>query len=277
VVSARVRVWATDGDRFRYDPTPDSFATFLPDDDPDFVPDADTGRPIVAYGTAYQGVRASTGEPWSIETWFESAPFGGVPDVNPAQGSRFAFAAGIDPSGAVIDLSNRLKDRLDPDPIAVGTIPGVDPGDIVPADSEVVFDLEPCLGGGAGFLREGLNAGIVRLSIASLHFATGGPGGGTGDPTFPEFYTKENPLSPILGFTPTIELTVRVGALADLTGPGNDGVPDGMVDANDFFFYLGLFASGDPLADLTGGPSGLPDCTIDANDFFAYLDAFSQG
>jgi len=32
---------------------------------------------------------------------------------------------------------------------------------------------------------------------------------------------------------------------ADLTGPG-DGVPDGNLTSDDFFFYLGLFAQGCP-------------------------------
>jgi len=63
---------------------------------------------------------------------------------------------------------------------------------------------------------------------------------------------------------------------ADLTGPGNDGIPDGILDANDFFFYLQLFASGNSRADLTG-PDGTPDGIIDANDFFRYLQLFSDG
>jgi len=62
---------------------------------------------------------------------------------------------------------------------------------------------------------------------------------------------------------------------ADLTGPGGD--PDGVIDANDFFFYLDLFASGDAGADLTGGPDGDPDGVIDANDFFEYLSLFAAG
>jgi len=57
---------------------------------------------------------------------------------------------------------------------------------------------------------------------------------------------------------------------ADLTG-------DGIADANDFFEYLNLFASGDAAADLTGGPDGDPDGVIDANDFFEYLNLFAAG
>ena len=51
---------------------------------------------------------------------------------------------------------------------------------------------------------------------------------------------------------------------ADLTG-------DGIVDADDFFFFLQLFAAGDPSADFNN------DGVIDADDFFEYLGAFAAG
>ncbi len=46
---------------------------------------------------------------------------------------------------------------------------------------------------------------------------------------------------------------------------------DGVVDADDFFLFLQLFASGDTRADING------DGVIDADDFFAYLTLFAQG
>ncbi len=46
---------------------------------------------------------------------------------------------------------------------------------------------------------------------------------------------------------------------------------DGDLDAEDFFAYLDLFASGDDGADIDG------DGDIDAEDFFAYLDLFAAG
>jgi len=65
---------------------------------------------------------------------------------------------------------------------------------------------------------------------------------------------------------------------ADLTGPGGDGVPDGALTADDFFFYLGLFAEGDLAADLTGpGGDGEPDGDLTADDFFFYLGLFAEG
>jgi hypothetical protein len=76
------------------------------------------------------------------------------------------------------------------------------------------------------------------------------------------------------------------GCAADLTGSSdpNDpsyGVPDGMVDASDFFFYLDQFVANNlAISDLTGSsdpndPSyGTPDGDADADDFFYYLDQF---
>ncbi|MCC5787333.1 MAG: hypothetical protein JJU33_11605 [Phycisphaerales bacterium] len=51
---------------------------------------------------------------------------------------------------------------------------------------------------------------------------------------------------------------------ADLNG-------DGVVDADDFFLFLQLFAQGDPRADFNN------DGVIDADDFFEYLGAFAAG
>ncbi|MCW5754769.1 MAG: hypothetical protein KIT24_08710 [Phycisphaeraceae bacterium] len=76
---------------------------------------------------------------------------------------------------------------------------------------------------------------------------------------------------------------------ADLSGSADPsdpayGVPDGNVDAADFFFFLDQFISGNlAVADLTGSadpsdPSyGIPDGNVDAADFFYYLDIFVAG
>ncbi len=75
---------------------------------------------------------------------------------------------------------------------------------------------------------------------------------------------------------------------ADMTGASDPnspdyGVPDGVVDADDFFFYIDLFKNRLPQADLTGSADpqdvtyGVCDGVIDANDFFFYLTLFSDG
>ncbi|MBX3365005.1 MAG: hypothetical protein KF866_09590 [Phycisphaeraceae bacterium] len=79
------------------------------------------------------------------------------------------------------------------------------------------------------------------------------------------------------------------GCPADFSGASdpNDpdyGIPDGQVDASDFFYYLDQFAAGNlAVADLTGSSDpndpayGVPDGQIDATDFFYFLDIFVVG
>ncbi|MCA9287052.1 MAG: hypothetical protein KDA05_00620, partial [Phycisphaerales bacterium] len=62
------------------------------------------------------------------------------------------------------------------------------------------------------------------------------------------------------------------------------GVPDGLLNSNDFFYYLNEFAAGNvAVADLTTGAVpgqpgyGVPNGTLDNNDFFYYLAIFAAG
>ncbi len=76
---------------------------------------------------------------------------------------------------------------------------------------------------------------------------------------------------------------------ADLSGSSDPmdvyyGIPDGVLDASDFFFFLDAFAAGNmAIADLTASSDpnapgyGVPDGVIDASDFFYYLDLFVAG
>ncbi|TVS08469.1 MAG: hypothetical protein EA423_01335 [Phycisphaerales bacterium] len=64
--------------------------------------------------------------------------------------------------------------------------------------------------------------------------------------------------------TPVFENGCADICVADLNG-------DGVVDADDFFLFLTLFAAADPIADING------DGVIDADDFFAYLSLFAAG
>ncbi len=67
---------------------------------------------------------------------------------------------------------------------------------------------------------------------------------------------------------------------ADYTGSSDPdapsfGVPNGVVDGADFFYFLDLFAAWDEDADLTG-PEGIPDGLIDSQDYFLYLELFAS-
>ncbi|TVS04352.1 MAG: hypothetical protein EA423_07750, partial [Phycisphaerales bacterium] len=59
----------------------------------------------------------------------------------------------------------------------------------------------------------------------------------------------------------------------NIGGPGcrPDLNGDGVVDADDFFLFLTLFAAGDLRADFNN------DGVIDADDFFIFLNEFAQG
>lgn len=81
---------------------------------------------------------------------------------------------------------------------------------------------------------------------------------------------------------------IETACIADMTGsidPNNPGfgVPDGTLDANDFFYFLFAFENNFPLADMSGSSDpnspfwGQPDGIFDANDFFYYLSIFADG
>ncbi|MCW5753315.1 MAG: hypothetical protein KIT24_01255 [Phycisphaeraceae bacterium] len=70
---------------------------------------------------------------------------------------------------------------------------------------------------------------------------------------------------------------------AEPTHPGY-GIPDGQVDAEDFFYYLDQFVAGNlAVADLTGSSNpnhpayGVPNGILDIEDLFFFLDQFVAG
>ncbi len=79
------------------------------------------------------------------------------------------------------------------------------------------------------------------------------------------------------------------GCRPDLTtfaipGTPGYGLPDGVLNNDDFFYYLSQFAEGNlAVADLTmfavpGTPGyGVPDGILNNDDFFYYLTVFAQG
>lgn len=80
-------------------------------------------------------------------------------------------------------------------------------------------------------------------------------------------------------------LALCIADLTSTSSPGAPGylVPDGVIDADDFFTFLQLFATGNALADITGSSSAgspdylVPDGVIDADDFFTFLQLFAAG
>ncbi len=255
IIAARLTLVIDNDEEFRYDPTPDSFRTLLAESDPDFIADADSGRAMTIFGVGYRNG-------WDVFSWTQTSAFGGPPVIEPAQSARNVFAANYDSVGAAFDISNNVKERFEVAPLGIGEIEGMAPGDTVPAESVVVFELDLCDEDGMAFLRRSLRDGRLNLAVSSMHPASGGPGGGAGDVLYPIFKTSDDVIAQILDQTPTLELTVRVGS------PGNyDGI--GGADFSDVIAFITDFGSGDPAANLA------PPCTLDFSDVLAFLVAFA--
>lgn len=145
--------------------------------------------------------------------------------------TRTDFGVGNRWNGVIAIYENDFDPSL-PDANRIGLWVGTAPGVINFADRMIAFELE------AGVQYYFLQTGR-RSSDAGPYTGTVQGVGGVTFGTIPD-------------------------CVADLNG-------DGVVDADDFFLFLSLFADGDPRADING------DGVIDADDFFAYLALFAQG
>ncbi|HMN97079.1 MAG TPA: hypothetical protein PKC43_11450 [Phycisphaerales bacterium] len=234
---------------FQYDPTPDSYRSWLQPDDPDYEADLDPGRPVEVFGAGFR---------WgfSAQNYVETTPFS--PFGPFGQGIRTAYPIAGDSAAPGLDVSNNVSLEFDPTAFAVGIIPSLNPGEYVPIDTDIEFTLDL----DDPFVREYVDAafdeGRLFLIVASL-FVTEQQGSGT----FPSFYTKENPFV-TLGLQSAGRLTVtlaQAGNPADLNG-------DGVVDGADLGILLGAWGTAGP-GDLNG------DGIVDGADLGILLGAWN--
>lgn len=252
IVSARLTAVVLNDLEARYDPTFDTVRSLYQTSHPDYQPDADPGRPVEVYACGYRNG-------WTLQTFGERSPFGGAPIVPPAEGARNVFPVAIDGSGATIDVSRQVRQRFDAPGLSIGTTDSVNPGELMPAGTVMTFEFSPCDPGTRLYLRQALAAGRLNLLITSLQPASGGPDGGSGDRTYPQFYTKENAA----GLPATLQLVVRVGDSGDFNG-------DGFKDFFDYADFIDAFESGSPEADFN------QDCFVDFFDFDDFVGAFER-
>ena len=251
IQSVTVTMTMSNDDAFRYDPTHDTNDTYGVLGEPF---DTDAGRPLNLWLTGYRDGLDQT-------TYTETSLFGFTAEVFPAQRMRSAYAAIFDSAGDAIDISNNLKDGFDAVPLAIGQTDVVTPGDLVPADTTFRFTFTPCQLGEHMELGKMLDLGEIRFSVSSLQPASGSPKGG-GGVVYPIWYSRENPIAPFLGYTPTLDIQVRIGSPADLNG-------DGERDFLDISQFLSEFSSQSVGADLNG------DCEFDFLDISAFLAAYT--
>jgi len=253
ITHARVRITVAGGD-FVYDPTHDEVQTYFSLENPEYIADADDGRPIELFPVGYRN-----GE--SLQTFTEHSDFGGDPIVQPAEGARNVFAATLDAGGNATDASRNVRLGLEVFSLAQGLTDAAKPGQPVAADTEFTFEVSLCDAGTRAYLATALNEGKLNFSVSSLHETVGGPGG---PQSYPVWYTKENPLAqPPFDRTAKLELTVVVSDDPDLNG-------DGVRNIFDFLAFQNFFVAQDLIADFDA------NCQFDLFDFLAYLNAFNK-
>ncbi|MHC4414259.1 MAG: hypothetical protein ACYS0G_03135 [Planctomycetota bacterium] len=216
VVSATVR---TDG-TFQYDPTADPYTSWLQPDDPDFQADADPGRPVELFGTDFR-------YGWSATTFPENGPFCDGCNCFPpssCKNQRSAYPIDFEVGCQPRDVTNNVDEMFDPVPFAIGMSGDLTPGDPVPLDTELVFEInvaDPCV---QAYLQEALDAGMLDVLIASIF-----PSNQQQQGTFPKFYTKEDPLvefGVVSAARLELSVDVNIGPPGDLDGDGRVGIND---------------------------------------------------
>lgn len=193
-----------DADLIAYDPTLDATETYREPFQPGFIPDSDAGRPVELFGTGFRNG-------FNAFAYGEAGPWGFASPLD--EGVRNAYAAGFDAGGALVDVSNSVRDGFTPVPFAIGTLDGVAPGEPVPASALFSFHLDVGNPLVQAYLASSLDSGILSLSIASLHPAA--QPGGPPMVTYPRFRTKESPF----GSAPTLLLEVTI-----IPAPGVGGL-----------------------------------------------------
>lgn len=257
IESLRVTAFVSNDLVAKYDDTFDPVSTLYADTDPTQTPDVDPGKPVELFGVGYRNGQSSA-------TFAETTAFANVPPFPPTEGVRSAFAASFDQNGQLIDLSRQVRQRFDATPWAIGMTSAVQPGQLMPAGTELSFNVDLCAPGVRQYFQQALAEGRIRVMVTSLEPASGGPGGGTGTPEYPGFYMKEDPVATTLGWTATLHAVVKVGSIADMNG-------DQGVTIDDLLLFLDAFESGAAPADVNG------DCGVTIDDLLAFLVAFEAG
>lgn len=183
----RDRIWAYDG-------TLDDWKSFLTTNDTRRVEDSDPGRPVELFGAGFRGGLTAL-------TFAETNVFGG--DGSP--GLRFAYAAGLDTNGVLIDVSNNVgkkdEDAFEAKPFAIGVADGIEAGELVPSGTLLKFNVDFSDARVADYFSAGLNDGALRLTASSLLE------GSFSGPNFAQFHTKESPLPSGM---PVLDLEVQI-------------------------------------------------------------------
>jgi hypothetical protein len=122
---------------------------------------------------------------------------------------------------------------------------------------------------------------IAGAAISDGYIRTDFPNGGFAFPNLTFGSNAVRATASILPAGPACAPDLTTGAIA---GQPGYGVPNGVLNNDDFFYYLAQFAAGNvAVADLTTGAIpgqpgyGVPNGIINNDDFFYYLGLFAAG
>ena len=226
VLSARVSITIESNGTFQYDPTPDSYRIWLPPNDPEFQVDTDPGHAVELFGTGFRnGVTASS---YAESTAY--SPLGSF-----GKGIRSAYPLAV-VNGNCVDISNNVDLRFQPTAFAVGLNSTHSPGQDVPANPVLQFNITVTDADIHRYLRRALHAGKLNLTLASIFPAEQQQTG-----TYPRFYTKEN-IAVLAGLVGAARLELSVN-VSDTPVRAGDVNGDGAVNVNDLLAVINAWGA----------------------------------
>ncbi len=208
IVSATLRMTVSRDQDFVYDSSFDPLSSFGP-----AGVDTDAGRPVELYGVGVNGYDGFGFPGQGSNRYQENSPFstGGVQNV---------FATDFQ-GGVPRDITNNYRDGFETTPFAIGQANGISPGQLIPLDTELTFDLDLSNPDVISYLQSGLVDGQVFLGVSTLAETTQQAANG-----IPNFWMRESEGHIIFdGQAPRLDLVVQ-------TLPA---IPAGDFDGNGLF------------------------------------------
>ncbi|MEO2046100.1 MAG: DUF1559 domain-containing protein [Pirellulales bacterium] len=257
-----------DGRELIYDPTADQLANFVDGTD-------DPGKPIEIYGVGFAnyytqlGFGPNNGLPPEYEEssplWDTSLPLleqtynlfplgedglgsGTLGNVFNSPGGEGTFELDDNDDLVLVDV---VRQPWDSEPWAIGTVAGLNPGDLVPGNSVFQFDMNLTLPGVVNTFQQSLALGQLEFFLSSLHDLSGFHSGGLPE-AFPAFYSKES-LGVQFGLVSAMTLALEY-TLLPLPGDFDD---NGYADSLDLAIWQADFGHGmEADADIDGDTDG---------------------
>ncbi len=237
ITSARITMMVADDESFVYSPYFDAWQTYLPESDPQYIPDTTPGRPAELFGVGFRNG-------FDALSYQENTAYSTQGQIGKSIRTTFAIDF---PDDQPRDVSNNVDLEFDPLPFAIATTDAVEPGELVPSGTVFTFVIDVSDPHIQAYLQQSLDLGIVHFMVASLFPASEDFTG-----SFPQYFCKEHPLvQKNLADASGLEMTVLVngGIVGDLNN-------DGVVDVSDLLILLsawGVCPDGSPCpADLNG-------------------------